>query len=238
MLDPGVDVGRRSSAATASARSARRKVIECCEGLEIKNISYVKRKRIIDIFSSGLALILLLPVFIVLALAVKITSPGPVFYRSFRVGRGGQLFPFVKFRSMRADADKVLEKLQTQNEKDGPIFKMKRDPRITPIGRFLRKYSLDELPQLWSVFVGHMSMVGPRPPIPREVEHYDDFAKRRLTVKPGITCYWQIMGRSNLTFEEWMALDNRYIDEMSFWTDIKIIAKTPKAILFPGDSAY
>lgn len=212
--------------------------MEVCKDLTVKNITYVKRKRIIDIATSGVALTLLLPIFIVLAVAVKVTSPGPVFYRSMRVGRGGELFPFVKFRSMRADAEQVLAKLQAQNEKDGPIFKMKRDPRITPIGRFLRKYSLDEMPQLWSVFVGHMSMVGPRPPIPREVEHYNDFAMRRLTVKPGITCYWQIMGRSNLTFEEWMALDNRYIDEMSLWTDLKIIAKTPKAILFPGESAY
>lgn len=213
-------------------------VLDCCRHLRPQEISYVKRKRIIDIVTSAVALILLFPLFLILSILVKITSPGPVFYRSMRVGRCGQLFPFVKFRSMRADADKHLEKLKEHNEKDGPIFKIKADPRITPIGRILRKFSLDELPQFWSVFIGHMSMVGPRPPIPREVEHYDDFAMRRLTVKPGITCYWQIMGRSHLSFEEWMALDNRYIDEMSFFTDLKIILRTPKAILFPGDSAY
>lgn len=206
--------------------------------LEPVHVPYAFFKRLLDVVSSAILLLILFPVFVLISILVKASSPGPIFYKSMRVGHCGSLFPFVKFRSMRPDADKHLEKLQSQNEKDGPIFKMKSDPRITPIGKFLRKYSLDELPQLWSVLVGHMSMVGPRPPIPREVEQYDEFALRRLTVKPGITCYWQVMGRSSLSFEQWMELDNRYIDDISFWTDLKIIAKTPVAILFPKGGAY
>ncbi len=138
---------------------------------------------------------------------------------------------------MYVDADERLASLMGNNEKDGPIFKMKNDPRITPLGRFLRKYSLDELPQLIHVCRGEMSMVGPRPPVPREVEQYDDVARERLTIKPGLTCYWQIQGRSNLTFEEWMALDHKYMQEMSFWTDVKILLQTPMAVL-KGEGAY
>jgi lipopolysaccharide/colanic/teichoic acid biosynthesis glycosyltransferase len=138
---------------------------------------------------------------------------------------------------MYLDADQRRHLLSEENEKDGPIFKIKNDPRITPIGRILRKYSLDELPQFVSVFVGDMSLVGPRPPLPSEVANYDEFAMRRLTVKPGITCYWQIMGRSDLSFDEWMALDNKYIDEMGLLTDLKIICKTPGAVL-RGEGAY
>jgi len=210
----------------------------CCDGLQPTQISYVKRKRILDIVGSLILLILFLPLFVIIAILVKVTSPGPIFYRSTRVGRLGQTFPFIKFRSMRQDADKIREELEKHNEKDGPIFKMKNDPRITPLGSFLRKSSLDELPQLWAVFIGDMSLVGPRPPLPREVEQYDAFALRRLSVKPGITCYWQIMGRSHLSFDEWMALDNKYIDEMSLWTDIKIILRTPWAVINPKNGAY
>jgi len=233
-LDTRELVGKRSRTEGASLESR----LECCGHLEPTQIRYAFFKRALDIVASSLLLLLLFPAFLLIALLVKLSSPGPIFYKSMRVGHCGELFPFVKFRSMRPDADKELHKLQEQNEKDGPIFKMKSDPRITPVGKFLRKYSLDELPQLWSVLVGHMSMVGPRPPIPREVEQYDDFAFRRLTVKPGITCYWQVMGRSSLTFDQWMELDNKYIDDISFWTDLKIIAKTPVAILFPKGGAY
>ncbi len=207
------------------------------EAIPRRPVHYRVWKRGFDLAVSLVLVALLLPVFLVLALLVKLTSRGPVFYASTRVGRCGKPFKFLKFRTMYADADKRLAELLEQNEKDGPIFKIKDDPRITPIGRILRKYSLDELPQLLHVMRGEMSMVGPRPPVPREVALYDDFARQRLTIKPGITCYWQIQGRSNLSFEEWMALDHKYIKEMSFWTDVKILAQTPKAV-FKGEGAY
>lgn len=200
-------------------------------------VPYAIAKRALDVFGSFVLLSLLLPVFAVLAAAIKLTSPGPVFYRSTRVGLCGRPFTFIKFRSMRPDADRLIENLKDENEKDGPIFKMKNDPRVTPIGRFIRRYSLDELPQLWSVFVGDMSLVGPRPPIPREVAQYDECCAQRLRVKPGITCYWQVMGRSHLSFQEWMELDQKYIRDMSFWTDLRILIKTPLAVL-RGDGAF
>ncbi len=200
-------------------------------------VPYRVWKRGFDLAVASVLLGLFLPVFVVLALIVKLTSRGPVFYASTRVGRCGKHFKFLKFRTMYMDADKRLDDLMAKNEKDGPIFKIKNDPRTTPVGRFLRKYSLDELPQLIHVVMGQMSMVGPRPPVPREVEQYDEFARERLTIKPGMTCYWQIQGRSNLSFEEWMALDHKYLDDMSFWTDVKILAKTP-LVVFKGDGAY
>lgn len=203
----------------------------------IRVIHYRKRKRGLDILGSAILLVLFAPLLLVIALLVKLTSPGPVFYVSTRIGRGGRPFGFIKFRSMYVDADKRLADLKEANEKDGPIFKMKNDPRITPIGRFLRKYSLDELPQLFNVLKGDMSLVGPRPPIPHEVEQYNDYCLERLSVRPGLTCYWQIMGRSNLSFQEWMELDHKYLREMGLWTDLKILLKTPLAVL-KGDGAY
>jgi exopolysaccharide biosynthesis polyprenyl glycosylphosphotransferase len=203
----------------------------------IRVIHYRKRKRGLDTLGSLILITLFSPVLLAIAAIIKLTSPGPVFYVSTRVGRGGRLFGFLKFRSMYVDADRRLAELRGQNEKDGPIFKMKDDPRITPVGRFLRKYSLDELPQLFNVLKGDMSLVGPRPPIPHEVEQYDEYCLERLGVRPGLTCYWQIMGRSNLTFAEWMELDHRYLREMGLWTDLKILLKTPLAVL-KGDGAY
>lgn len=202
-----------------------------------KQVEYQAWKRLLDIVGSIILLILLLPFYIICTLAIKMTSPGPVFYSSKRVGLGGKMFNFVKFRSMYTDADKRLSLLLDKNEKDGPIFKIECDPRITPIGRFIRKYSLDELPQILHVLTGQMSLVGPRPPLPREVALYNDYALERLSIKPGLTCYWQICGRSRLTFEQWMELDHKYMDEMTMWTDIKIIAKTPVCVL-KGDGAY
>jgi exopolysaccharide biosynthesis polyprenyl glycosylphosphotransferase len=209
-------------------------VLPVCSPTEIP---HAKAKRCCDILLSLLLLVLTAPIMLVIAWLVWLTSKGPVFYVSNRVGLGGKIFKFIKFRTMVVDADRLIFALKSQNEKDGPIFKMKDDPRITPVGRFLRKSSLDELPQLWSVLIGDMSMVGPRPPLSREVACYDARAMRRLTVPPGITCYWQIMGRSNLSFEEWLALDLKYIDEMSFWTDMKILLRTPWAV-FGGKGAY
>lgn len=205
--------------------------------IPIKVIHYRKRKRGLDVLGSTMLIIGLSPVILTIAALIKITSRGPVFYSSTRLGRGGRPFAFLKFRSMYLDAEERLVELRESNEKDGPIFKMKHDPRITPLGRFLRKYSLDELPQLFNVFRGDMSLVGPRPPIPQEVEQYDQYCLERLSVRPGLTCYWQIMGRSNLSFAEWMELDHRYLREMGLWTDIKILVKTPVAVL-KGEGAY
>lgn len=200
-------------------------------------ISYRKRKRILDIVGSSFLLIVLFPLMALFALLIKLTSKGPVFFVSPRVGLCGKTFRFYKFRSMYTDAETRLVEIKDQNEREGPIFKMRNDPRITPVGRFMRKFSIDELPQLLNVFLGDMSLVGPRPPLPREVEQYDDYMMQRLSVRPGLTCYWQIMGRSDLTFEQWMELDHRYLNEMSVWVDLKILFLTPLAVL-RGDGAY
>ena len=205
--------------------------------VEAKPVPYAFAKRTFDLLCSFLLLLLFAPVIAVLALIIKATSRGPAFYRSTRVGLCGRHFHFLKLRSMYVDADARLAELMAQNEKDGPIFKIKDDPRVTPIGRFIRKFSLDELPQFLHVLVGEMSMVGPRPPVPREVAHYDECTMGRLCVKPGISCYWQVMGRSDLSFEEWVELDLRYVREMSFWTDLVILVKTPAAV-FRGSGAY
>lgn len=202
-----------------------------------KPVPYALSKRIFDLVAAILFLALLTPFFIVIGLLVKLTSKGPILYIGERIGHCGKPIKFIKFRTMVADADAKLKDLHAMNEKDGPIFKMRNDPRITPLGRFLRKFSLDELPQLWSVLKGDMSIVGPRPPLPREVELYDERAMQRLSVLPGITCYWQIMGRSNLSFEEWLELDLKYIQDMNFWLDLQIVLKTPLAVL-KGQGAY
>ncbi len=195
-------------------------------------------KRFIDIVGSGIGMMLLSPVFIGIAAAVKFTSPGPVIFNQIRVGRYGRHFKFYKFRSMRQDAEAAKAALLAQNEsKDGVIFKMKEDPRITKVGKFLRRTSLDELPQLWNVFIGDMSLVGPRPPVPKEVEEYTLEDRKRLDVIPGITCLWQIKGRSEIPFREQVKLDKEYILAPSIWKDIVILLKTIPAIL-GGKGAY
>jgi lipopolysaccharide/colanic/teichoic acid biosynthesis glycosyltransferase len=200
-------------------------------------IGYRVAKRLLDIVFSGLLLLLLFPLFVAIALAVKLTSKGPILYRSIRIGRGGQPLEFLKFRTMYIDAEARKAALTQDNEKDGPIFKMKNDPRVTSVGRILRRYSLDELPQFIHVFVGDMSLVGPRPHLPQEVREYNAVCYERLLVKPGLTCFWQIMGRSDLTFEEWIDLDRKYVREMNFWLDMRILVKTPLAII-AGKGAY
>jgi len=241
LVEPTLEAVNTSEATIDSAEQKKQKnmdgPLENCRHLVPVACSYAIAKRVLDIVGSLLFLALFFPLFLVLSVAVKLSSPGPIFYRSRRVGLCGHTFNFVKFRSMRPDADRMLANLKQENEKDGPIFKIKNDPRVTPIGAFMRKYSLDELPQFWSVLVGEMSLVGPRPPIAHEVAQYDAFALERLRVKPGITCYWQIMGRSELSFQEWMELDQRYIREMSFWTDLKILFKTPISVV-KGSGAY
>ena len=189
-------------------------------------------KRIIDLVFSAVALVLLSPAFVVIAGLIQATSPGPVFFRQKRCGLNGRLFTLYKFRTMVADAEARLEKLRQYNEMDGPAFKMAKDPRVTPVGKFLRKFSLDEFPQLWNVFKGEMSLVGPRPPLPQEVAQYDHWQRRRLSMRPGITCLWQISGRNNIKdFNKWMKLDLEYIDHWSLWRDWVILFKTIPVVL-------
>ena len=190
-------------------------------------------KRLQDIVLSLLALAVLWPVLLIVSLIIVIDSPGagPIFFQE-RVGRNGKIFRFYKFRSMIPDADKHLDELLDQNEMDGPVFKIKHDPRITRFGKFIRRTSIDELPQLWNILKGDMSIVGPRPATPREVEMYDAYEKQRLYVTPGLTCYWQIQPhRNDLSFSEWLELDIQYIEDRSFKTDWKIIFKTFGAVL-------
>lgn len=194
---------------------------------------YWKIRRTQDVILSALALLVLWPVMLIVALVIVLDSPGagPIFAQT-RIGRDGKPFTFYKFRTMRPNAEAELNDLLQHNEMDGPVFKIKEDPRITCIGKFLRMASIDELPQLWNVLKGDMSLVGPRPAIPREVEQYDDYARQRLIVTPGLTCLWQIQpNRNSLTFEEWMALDVRYIQERSLKNDWKIILATFGAVL-------
>lgn len=196
-----------------------------------KNYWFVRRTQ--DILLSSLGLLLLWPVMLIVAIVIVIDSPeaGPIFAQT-RVGRDGKEFKFYKFRSMHPNAEDKLDDLLKYNEMEGPTFKMKDDPRITRVGRFIRKTSIDELPQLWNVLKGDMSIVGPRPGLPREVELYDDYAWQRLLVQPGLTCYWQIQPqRNSLTFDEWVELDVKYINERSFLTDWKIILATFGAVL-------
>jgi len=185
-------------------------------------------KRVLDIVVSATALVLLSPVFLAVALAIKIASPGvPVFYRWRVIGYKGRPFTGYKFTTMVEDADQRREALMDRNEMSGPVFKMKEDPRVTPLGRFLRKYSLNELPQLWSVLKGDMSLVGPRPAFRHELERYDLWHKRKLSVRPGITCLWQVRGRNRISdFDEWVRMDLEYIDNWSLWLDVRILART------------
>ena len=190
-------------------------------------------RRAQDIVFSLLALILLAPLALLISLAIVLDSPGDgAIFRQRRVGRDGKLFWLYKFRTMCPDAEEQLNELLSQNQMDGPVFKMKDDPRITRVGRFLRKTSLDELPQLLNVLQGDMSIVGPRPALPREVELYSDYQRQRLYVTPGLSCYWQIAPhRNEMSFDEWVALDLKYIQERSFWVDWKIIFLTVRAML-------
>ena len=187
---------------------------------------YEISKRAIDIIGAGSGLLLLSPVIAIVACAVKFTSKGPIFFSQKRVGKNGKIFEMYKFRSMVVNAEELKEKLVHQNEMSGPMFKMKDDPRVTKIGKFIRKTSIDELPQLWNVLKGDMSLVGPRPSLPKEVKQFENWMYKRLTVKPGLTCYWQVSGRNNIDFEDWMKLDISYVESRNLWIDIKLILKT------------
>jgi exopolysaccharide biosynthesis polyprenyl glycosylphosphotransferase len=188
-------------------------------------------KRAIDLAFSGAFLLAFSWLYGLIALLIKITSPGPVLFRQERVGMNGRRFTFYKFRSMVVDADRRKAELQHLNEMDGPVFKIRNDPRVTRVGRFLRKFSLDELPQMWNVLRGDMSLVGPRPPVPAEVEKYESWARRRLSVRPGLTCLWQVSGRNSINFQQWMELDLEYIDNWTLGLDLKILLKTVPAVL-------
>ena len=203
------------------------------EQLQSKRRYWVLR-RAQDIVFSSIALVVLSPVMLLVALAVYIDDPkGSPIFSQIRCGRNGKPFKFYKFRSMCVDAEAKLDQLLAQNEMDGPAFKIKDDPRITRVGKFIRKTSLDELPQLFNILKGDMSIVGPRPPLPREVEQYDAYQRQRLYVTPGLTCYWQIQPhRNDLTFDEWMELDIKYMKERSFLVDWKIIFQTVRVVLF------
>jgi lipopolysaccharide/colanic/teichoic acid biosynthesis glycosyltransferase len=198
----------------------------------IYGFSYRYAKRAVDIILSGIGLVSLIPVFAAIALLVGLTSRGPILYQWHVVGRSGRPFRGYKFRTMIINADELKEKLSSRNEMSGPVFKIKNDPRITPVGRFLRKLSLDELPQLWSVLKGDMSLVGPRPAGSKEWVHYKPWQRRKLSVTPGLSCLWQVNGRNQISnFDDWVRLDLEYIDNWSLWLDFKIIWKSVLVVM-------
>ena len=194
-------------------------------------------KRAIDVAGGLLLMVVLAPILLVTAIAIRVSSRGPVLYVQVRVGKGGRSFRMLKFRSMRRQAHDDRDDVIHLNEVSGPVFKIREDPRLTRVGRLIRKLSIDELPQLMNVVVGQMSLVGPRPPLPEEYETYGLRERRRLSVRPGLTCIWQVSGRSDLDFERWVDMDLRYIDTWTFWLDLKLLLLTIPAVL-SGRGAY
>ncbi|MFC5446787.1 sugar transferase [Paenibacillus aestuarii] len=198
---------------------------------------YIVTKRILDFTGALAGILFLLPVFVIVAVLIKLEDPkGSIFFYQQRVGKGEQVFRMYKFRSMVSDAEQMLESLLAKNEIQGHMFKMKEDPRITKVGKFIRKTSIDELPQLWNVLTGDMSLVGPRPPLIREVEQYTKYHKQRLQVTPGCTGLWQISGRNSVSFEQMVELDLAYINKRSILFDVKIMLKTVKVLLGSKDA--
>lgn len=222
--------------------AARREVVEMPYGTAIRMLPYRNApiskglKRVTDFTLSAIALSILLVPLVIIALLVKMTSKGPILFMQKRVGMNGRVFYCLKFRTMVVNAEALKSSLQHLNEMSGPVFKIKNDPRITGIGRVLRKYSLDELPQLVNVLIGDMSIVGPRPPLPDEVSAYEPWQRRRLSMRPGLTCLWQISGRNNVDFDRWMHLDLKYIDEWTYVRDWLIMLKTVPVVMH-GDGA-
>lgn len=203
-----------------------------------ENKGYLVIKRILDIVISFMGIIFLSPIFLIVGLLIKVEDGnGNVIFKQVRVGKDGKEFVMYKFRSMVANAEELKAKLMDQNEAIGPVFKIKDDPRVTKVGRFIRKTSIDELPQLFNVLKGDMSLVGPRPPLPEEVVQYTPYEWQRLSVKPGLTCYWQVSGRSSLPFDEWVRLDLKYIQERNLLVDLKLIIRTV-FVLFGSKNAY
>lgn len=203
--------------------------------VEIKkeSILYLIGKRAMDIVASLFGLIILSPLLILVSILIKLESSGPILFKQERVGLKGKNFVMYKFRSMVINAEELKAKLESQNEMSGPMFKIKNDPRVTKVGKFIRKTSIDELPQLINILKGEMSIVGPRPSLPKEVNMFEGWMLRRLDAKPGLTCYWQVRGRNNIGFEEWMRMDVDYVSERNIWIDIKLIFRT--AVLLFGD---
>lgn len=222
---------------TESASLLNRIQVEEFEGQKVitffreKMLWQLLAKRLLDISVSVVLLIVLSPILLIVAISIKLTSAGPAIFCQDRVGMNKRIFKMYKFRSMIVDAEQKKQSLFKLNEMTGPVFKIKNDPRITSVGKFIRKISLDEFPQLWNVIKGEMSLVGPRPPLPSEVDKYERFHRRRLAIKPGITCLWQVGGRNNVSFEKWMELDQIYCENWSFWLDLKILLKTIPVIL-------
>ena len=211
--------------------------IDYSEVLAKESILYSVTKRLIDIVGSLCGIILLSPLFLIVAILIKLEDPkGKVFFAQERNGRYPKTFKMYKFRSMVHNAEELLKDLMDRNEQTGPVFKINDDPRITKVGKFIRKTSIDELPQLFNVLKGDMSLVGPRPPIPREVDQYNSYQMQRLAVKPGLTCIWQVSGRNNIGFDEWVEMDIEYIKTRNLWLDIKLIFKTV-GVLFGDDNA-
>jgi exopolysaccharide biosynthesis polyprenyl glycosylphosphotransferase len=195
------------------------------------DLASARIKRAIDAIGAAVLLVLAAPFLAAAAIAIRLTSPGPISFRQQRCGLYGRRFTMLKLRTMYADAEECRSELEQLNEMDGPVFKIRNDPRVTPVGRFLRRYSLDEIPQLWNVWRGDMSLVGPRPPIPNEVDQYHVLQRRRLSMRPGLTCLWQVAGRNEIGFEDWVRLDLEYIDNWSLALDCQILLRTLPAVL-------
>ncbi|WP_242851921.1 sugar transferase [Clostridium baratii] len=193
-------------------------------------------KRLIDIIGAFLGLVVLSPIILIISILIKLDSNGPILFSQDRVGKDKKVFKMYKFRSMVVNAEELKARLKEQNEMSGPMFKMKEDPRVTKIGKFIRKTSIDELPQLINVIKGEMSLVGPRPSLPKEVEQFEPWMMERFQVKPGLTCYWQVYGRNDIDFEDWMKLDIKYVRKRNIFIDLKLIFKTV-FVLFGDDSA-
>lgn len=249
-MDRALEVGEADVEVALDLRDASAPVLELVPSTGLREVEALPEggllaasrvellvKRLIDIVGSGLLLLMLLPLLLATALAVGLTSRGPILYVQERVGRRGERFKMLKFRSMYRDAHEDRHALVHQNVHEGPIFKIRDDPRITPVGRAIRKLSIDELPQLLNVLTGDMSLVGPRPPLPEEAEAYGPREHARLLVTPGITCIWQVEGRSNLDFDTWVDMDLEYIEDWSLWLDVKLLVLTIPAVL-SGRGAY
>lgn len=206
------------------------------EQLENSWILYDFVKRIMDVICSAIGLIILSPIFLIVAILIKAESSGSSIFSQERVGKDGKSFKMYKFRSMITNAEELKDKLKEKNEMSGPMFKLKDDPRVTKVGKFIRKTSIDELPQLFNILKGDMSLVGPRPSLPKEVMCFEDWMLKRLKVKPGLTCYWQVSGRSDIDFEDWMRLDIKYVRERNILIDVILIIKT-FGVLFGDEHA-
>lgn len=210
---------------------------KCVEAKYKKKFLYHFIKRFLDIFFSFFGIIIMIPIFIIVSISIKIGSKGGVIFSQQRVGKDGKIFKMYKFRSMIVNAEELLDKLKESNEMTGPMFKIREDPRITKVGKFIRRTSIDELPQLFNILKGEMSLVGPRPNLPREVAEFDENHRLKLLAKPGLTCYWQVMGRNEIGFEQWMKLDIKYIEERNTFIDLKLIWKT-FFVLFGDKNAH